>query len=101
MLSLFQAEICSVKILFQVLESAFLTIYALISTRLLAEQGGCCVDHDPLAVFSQTPGHSDPNCGAAFRAAEQGFLLGIVKGCSQANPSNIPPEPPSSRPVCK
>jgi hypothetical protein len=37
---------------------------------------------------SLTNDASDPNCGAAYVAAEDDTLLGLVDGCSQTNPSN-------------
>ena len=42
---------------------------------------------------------SDPNCGAAFKAAEDDTLLGWIDGCGQPNPS-IAPMPPTVSPVC-
>jgi len=42
---------------------------------------------------------SDPNCGAAFVAAEDDALLGLVDGCSQTNPSSAAVVP-TNTPVC-
>ena len=42
---------------------------------------------------------SDPNCGAAFTAAEPDFLDGTLLGCGQENP-NITAEAPAVMPVC-
>ncbi|GKZ28302.1 hypothetical protein AbraIFM66950_003558 [Aspergillus brasiliensis] len=41
----------------------------------------------------------DPNCGAAYKAAEDDFLLGVIDGCSQTNPTNAVVKPTAS-PVC-
>ncbi|KAF7594733.1 hypothetical protein BBP40_008440 [Aspergillus hancockii] len=42
---------------------------------------------------------SDPNCGAAYDAAADDFLGGLVSGCSQTNPSTAVSKPNSS-PIC-
>ena len=46
-----------------------------------------------------TDNHSDANCGAAFNAAVDDTLGGLVAGCSRTNPSNAASKP-STQPVC-
>ena len=43
----------------------------------------------------------DPNCGKAFEAAQDDYLLGISHGCGARNPEGvIVPQAPSALPVC-
>lgn len=42
---------------------------------------------------------SDPNCGAAFKAAEDDTALGLFRGCSATNPS-VAAKAPTVSPVC-
>ncbi|KAF3761812.1 hypothetical protein M406DRAFT_333859 [Cryphonectria parasitica EP155] len=59
-----------------------------------------CFTHDICSYFElSTDGASDPNCGAAYVAAEDDLLLGYVDGCSQTNPDNAV-APPTTSPVC-
>lgn len=50
-------------------------------------------------VNSRLSLNGDPNCGAAYTAAEDDFLLGCVDGCSKTNPS-LSAKAPSGNPVC-
>lgn len=43
--------------------------------------------------------NSDLNCGAAYEAAEEDFVLGYVDGCSQTNP-DYAAVAPTTIPVC-
>lgn len=43
--------------------------------------------------------HSDANCGAAYTAAEDDYLLGGIDGCTQTNTSNAAVVP-TTKPVC-
>ncbi|KAK8210715.1 hypothetical protein IWZ01DRAFT_291098 [Phyllosticta capitalensis] len=59
-----------------------------------------CFTHDICSYFENASGGaSDANCGAAFEAAEDDFLLGVVNGCGQTNPSNSAVAP-STSPAC-
>ncbi|RAH46675.1 uncharacterized protein BO95DRAFT_360626 [Aspergillus brunneoviolaceus CBS 621.78] len=59
-----------------------------------------CWSHDICSYFNNASGGaSDPNCGAAYEAAEDDFLLGYVDGCSQTNPTNAVVKPTVS-PAC-
>ncbi|PWY66777.1 hypothetical protein BO70DRAFT_390610 [Aspergillus heteromorphus CBS 117.55] len=59
-----------------------------------------CFSHDMCSYFNDASGGaSDPNCGAAFKAAEEDYLFGLVDGCSQTNPTNAVIKPTTS-PVC-
>ncbi|PYI01255.1 hypothetical protein BO78DRAFT_464811 [Aspergillus sclerotiicarbonarius CBS 121057] len=59
-----------------------------------------CFSHDMCSYFNDASGGaSDPNCGAAFKAAEDDYLLGVVDGCSQTNPTNAVSKP-TATPVC-
>ncbi|RAL15877.1 uncharacterized protein BO97DRAFT_383664 [Aspergillus homomorphus CBS 101889] len=59
-----------------------------------------CWSHDICSYFNNASGGaSDPNCGAAFAAARDDFLLGLVEGCSQTNPSDAAVKP-TTQPVC-
>ncbi|PQE26873.1 hydrolytic enzyme protein [Rutstroemia sp. NJR-2017a BVV2] len=44
-------------------------------------------------------GGDDANCGSAYTAAEDDYLLGGADGCSQTNPS-LAASAPSVKPVC-
>ncbi len=44
-------------------------------------------------------GDSDPNCGAAFKAAAPDYLDGVLFGCEEVNP-DLAPVPPLVMPVC-
>lgn len=44
-------------------------------------------------------GDSDPNCGAAFKAAAPDFLEGELFGCGEVNP-DVEAEAPTDGPVC-
>ncbi|PQE19537.1 hydrolytic enzyme protein [Rutstroemia sp. NJR-2017a WRK4] len=47
-----------------------------------------CFNHDICSWFNNASGGaSDANCGSAYTAAEDDYLLGGVDGCSQTNPS--------------
>ncbi|KAF7712598.1 Uncharacterized protein PECH_003015 [Penicillium ucsense] len=59
-----------------------------------------CYSHDICSYFNNASGGaSDPNCGAAFTAAMDDTLLGVVDGCGQTNPQ-LPVSKPNSAPVC-
>ncbi|KAF2705939.1 hypothetical protein K504DRAFT_386622 [Pleomassaria siparia CBS 279.74] len=60
-----------------------------------------CFSHDICSYFnSASGGSSDPNCGAAYRAAVDDTITGFAYGCSQTNPSNDAVSKPSSSPIC-
>ncbi|EAL87117.1 uncharacterized protein AFUA_2G00190 [Aspergillus fumigatus Af293] len=60
-----------------------------------------CFSHDICSYFNNASGGpSDPNCGAAYDAAVDDFLLGVADGCSQTNPA-LSVSKPSSTPTCK
>jgi hypothetical protein len=46
-----------------------------------------------------TERYSDANCGSAYTAAQDDYLLGGVDGCSQTNPS-LGASAPGVKPVC-
>ncbi|KAI7779941.1 hypothetical protein LA080_000153 [Diaporthe eres] len=59
-----------------------------------------CFSHDICSYFNDaTGGASDPNCGAAYKAAEDDYLLGAANGCSKTNPTNAAVAP-STTPKC-
>ncbi|KAJ5355509.1 uncharacterized protein N7496_012721 [Penicillium cataractarum] len=59
-----------------------------------------CFSHDICSYFNNASGGaSDPNCGAAYDDAVDDYLLGVVDGCSQTNPSSAVSKP-TSTPVC-
>ncbi|PYH31449.1 uncharacterized protein BO87DRAFT_418225 [Aspergillus neoniger CBS 115656] len=59
-----------------------------------------CFSHDICSYFEDASGGaSDPNCGAAYKAAEDDYLLGLIDGCSQTNPTNAVVKP-TAIPVC-
>ncbi|PSR79538.1 hypothetical protein BD289DRAFT_485494 [Coniella lustricola] len=59
-----------------------------------------CFTHDICSYFNDsTDGASDPNCGAAYEAAEDDYLLGEIDGCGQTNPSEAAVAP-TTTPVC-
>ena len=78
-----------------------------------------CFSHDVCSYFNNATGgaryvltdsqrpadaeclllNSDPNCGAAFTAAEDDTILGLIEGCGQSNPT-IAPLTPTMKPVC-
>ncbi|KAF7880191.1 uncharacterized protein EAF01_012052 [Botrytis porri] len=59
-----------------------------------------CWNHDICSYFNNASGGaSDANCGSAYTAAEDDYLLGGVDGCSQTNPSNSAVVP-TTKPVC-
>lgn len=49
--------------------------------------------------FVDANGFSDANCGAAYNAAVDDTVGGLVAGCSQSNPSNAASKP-SGQPTC-
>ncbi|KAK6595015.1 hydrolytic enzyme protein [Botrytis cinerea] len=47
-----------------------------------------CWNHDICSYFNNASGGaSDANCGSAYTAAEDDYLLGGVDGCTQTNPA--------------
>ncbi|PQE07654.1 hydrolytic enzyme protein [Rutstroemia sp. NJR-2017a BBW] len=59
-----------------------------------------CFSHDICSWFNNASGGaSDPNCGAAYTAAEDDYLWGGIDGCSQTNPS-LAASAPKGTPVC-
>ncbi|OJJ42303.1 hypothetical protein ASPZODRAFT_77270 [Penicilliopsis zonata CBS 506.65] len=59
-----------------------------------------CFSHDICSYFNDaTGGASDPNCGAAYVAAEDDFLFGYIDGCSQTNPTEAVVKP-TTTPTC-
>ncbi|KAK6611234.1 hypothetical protein H4I95_02030 [Botrytis cinerea] len=59
-----------------------------------------CWNHDICSYFNNASGGaSDANCGSAYTAAEDDYLLGGVDGCTQTNPSNSAVAP-TTKPVC-
>ncbi|CAL8584662.1 hypothetical protein XPA_010250 [Xanthoria parietina] len=59
-----------------------------------------CFNHDICSFFNNAAGGAaDPNCGPAFRAAEDDTLFGYLYGCSARNPV-VKAEVPGSGPVC-
>lgn len=59
-----------------------------------------CFSHDICSYFyNAAGGASDPNCGAAFKAAEDDTALGLFRGCSATNPSVVA-QAPTVSPVC-
>ncbi|KAF8857750.1 hypothetical protein BDZ45DRAFT_592291 [Acephala macrosclerotiorum] len=59
-----------------------------------------CFTHDICSYFEDASGGaSDPNCGAAYVAAEDDFLLGWIDGCGQTNPDEGVMVP-ATGPVC-
>ncbi|KAK5790477.1 hypothetical protein VI817_007764 [Penicillium citrinum] len=56
-----------------------------------------CFTHDICSYFEHASGgSSDPNCGAAYDAAVDDTLLGVVNGCSQSNPTEAVQKPSTS-----
>ncbi|KAK3208823.1 hypothetical protein GRF29_77g2135102 [Pseudopithomyces chartarum] len=59
-----------------------------------------CFSHDICSWFNNASGGaSDANCGAAYNAAVDDTVGGLVAGCSQSNPSNAASKP-SGQPTC-
>lgn len=59
-----------------------------------------CFSHDMCSYWNDASGGaSDDNCGAAYTAAEDDYLLGGVDGCAESNPSSTASKPTSS-PTC-
>ncbi|KZM24638.1 uncharacterized protein EKO05_0008575 [Ascochyta rabiei] len=59
-----------------------------------------CFSHDVCSWFNNASGGaSDANCGAAYDAAVDDTLLGVVNGCGQSNPTNAASRP-STSPTC-
>ncbi|CAJ2501271.1 Uu.00g041240.m01.CDS01 [Anthostomella pinea] len=59
-----------------------------------------CFSHDICSYFENaTGGSSDPNCGAAYDAAVDDTVGGVLAGCSQTNPTNAA-KAPTTMPVC-
>ena len=59
-----------------------------------------CWSHDICSWFNNAQGGAkDPNCGKAFEAAQDDYLLGISQGCGARNP-NVAAQVPGSRPIC-
>ena len=55
---------------------------------------------DSSSMYAElVPRVSDPNCGAAYKAAEDDTVLGLIDRCGQANPS-IAPMVPTVTPMC-
>ena len=63
------------------------------------ERGRCASYHVNPWVYRTVAGASDPNCGAAYEAAEDDTVFGLFDGCGQPNPS-IAPMAPTVLPVC-
>ncbi|SMR43057.1 unnamed protein product [Zymoseptoria tritici ST99CH_1A5] len=59
-----------------------------------------CFSHDICSYFENASGGaSDPNCGAAYKAAIDDTISGTSSGCGRTNPSNVVAAP-AGRPVC-
>ena len=66
----------------------------------VVEQGRCPIhQHNPSVILNSCYDISDPNCGAAYRAAEDDTFLGYPDGCGEPNP-DIAPVAPTVQPVC-
>ncbi|KAH8592549.1 hypothetical protein B0O99DRAFT_517706 [Bisporella sp. PMI_857] len=59
-----------------------------------------CFSHDICSYFNNASGgSSDPNCGAAYNAAVDDTVGGLLAGCSRTNPSNAVAKP-AGTPTC-
>ncbi|KAK2032488.1 hypothetical protein LX32DRAFT_709858 [Colletotrichum zoysiae] len=59
-----------------------------------------CFSHDICSYFNNASGGaSDPNCGAAYKAAVDDTVAGALVMCGQSNPSNAVSKP-STEPTC-
>lgn len=74
-------------------------MYALTSKMPVEALGSFRLHWNACPPYLLTSAYSDPDCGAAFVAAEDEYVLGWADGCSQTNPSNDAVMPTVS-PIC-